>query len=44
MISPFYEINNLEGSCDYMMDESYSKWIEDDDEVIDDISFITIFL
>lgn len=43
-INPYYEVNDIEGACDLLMKESLHKWkIEEDDQNVDDITFILIF-
>ena len=42
-INPFYEINDIEGACDLLMKESLHKWKIEEDENVDDITFILIF-
>lgn len=43
IINPFYYRNDPEGACKAVIDESIKKW-EKEDEVIDDISLVVIFL
>ena len=43
MIVPYYEQNNPEGACDHLIREAILHWREED-EVIDDITILVIFL
>ena len=43
LISPFYGNNDIEGACDVQMKESLHKWKIEEDENVDDITFIQIF-
>lgn len=44
LIAPFYEKRDLEGACDCLLKEAHAKWTVEDDSVVDDITFIIIFL
>ena len=43
MVVPYWENNNPEGACEKLIAESVKHW-EEEDEVIDDITVIIIFL
>ncbi len=43
MVVPFWEANNPEGACDKLISEAVYHW-QNEDEVIDDITLIVIFL
>lgn len=43
MIVPFYEANDPDGACEFLIKESVKHWKEED-EIIDDITIIVIFL
>ena len=43
MVVPYWEENNPEGACDKLISESVYHW-QNEDEVIDDITLIVIFL
>ena len=44
MIGEYYMRNDLEGACEKIMKESYARWTTEDDTVVDDITFILLFL
>lgn len=43
IIHPYYNINDIEGACDQLMKDSLLKWKIEEDENVDDITFILIF-
>lgn len=43
IIAPFYEQNNIEGACDYILGLALQRWQEEEEVVVDDITFILIF-
>lgn len=43
MIKDYYVGNDIEGACDTLMKESLNKWKQEEDENVDDITFILIF-
>jgi len=43
IIAPFYESNNVEGACDYLLGVSLKRWQEEEEVVVDDITLIIIF-
>lgn len=44
LIVPFYREKKLEEACDALLKLAYSKWTVDDATVVDDITFILIFI
>ena len=48
LLGPLWETNNIEGACERLLDEALSQWkranARAEEEVIDDISFILVFL
>ena len=43
LVVPFYNQNNPDGSCEKLVNESVAWW-KREDEVVDDITAISIFL
>lgn len=43
IIFPYFMNNDIEGACDTLMKESLDRWKEEEDENIDDITFVLIF-
>ena len=41
---PFYRERKLEEACDALLKMAYDRWTVEDTSVIDDITFILIFL
>jgi serine/threonine protein phosphatase PrpC len=44
LIAPYYKDKKLEEACDALLKYSYDKWTQGDDSVVDDISFVLVFL
>jgi serine/threonine protein phosphatase PrpC len=44
LIAPFYELNDINGACEALMKEALYQWTQDDSSVVDDITFIMIFI
>ncbi|CAD8127540.1 unnamed protein product [Paramecium sonneborni] len=44
IVGKHYMKGNLEGACDELMQISYKMWTLEDDSVVDDITFIVIFI
>jgi serine/threonine protein phosphatase PrpC len=44
LIAPFYKDKRLEEACDALLKYAYDKWTQGDDSVVDDISFVLVFL
>lgn len=44
LVGRHYEKNNIEKASDELMRLAYQKWTSEDDSVIDDITFIIIFI
>ncbi|CAD8160193.1 unnamed protein product [Paramecium octaurelia] len=44
IIGKYYQQNNIEGASEELMRVAYRMWTIDDDSVIDDITFIIIFI
>jgi serine/threonine protein phosphatase PrpC len=44
LVVPFFERGDVEGACDSVLEEAYARWTEEDDEVVDDITFILAFM
>ena len=42
-LAPFYEKNEIEQACDFLLDYAHSKWKEES-PIVDDISFVMIFM
>lgn len=43
LLVPYYNANDIEGACNMLMQEADERWQEESD-IIDDITFIVIFL
>ena len=44
LIIPYYRNGKLEEACDALLKAAYHSWTVDDNTVVDDITFILIFL
>lgn len=44
LVTPYYIKNDLEGACDRLLKEAFTRWTAEEDTIIDDITFIIIFL
>jgi hypothetical protein len=44
LIVPFYREAKLEEACDALLKLAYERWTVEDNSVIDDITFVLIFL
>lgn len=43
IIAPFYEQNNIEGACDFLLGVALRRWQEEEEVVVDDITLIIVF-
>ena len=43
IIKDFYEKNDIVGCCEYLYKESTRKWIQEEEDTIDDITMILVF-
>lgn len=41
---PFFEKRNAEGAAEAVVRESYLKWKSEEDDIIDDITCVIVFL
>lgn len=41
---PFFEKRNAEGAAEALVRESYHKWKQEEDDIVDDITCVIIFL
>ena len=44
IVLPFFEKKNAEGAAEALVRESYLKWKSEEDDIIDDITCVIIFL
>ena len=44
IVAPFFDKRNAEGAAEALVRESYLKWKSEEDEIIDDITCVIIFL
>ena len=44
IVWPFFEKRNAEGAAEALVRESYLKWKHEEDDIIDDITCVIIFL
>ena len=44
IVYPFFEKRNAEGAAEALVRESYLKWKQEEDDIIDDITCVIIFL
>ena len=44
IVYPFFEKRNAEGAAEALVRESYMKWKSEEDDIIDDITCVIIFL
>jgi hypothetical protein len=44
LIIPYYKLNKLNEACEALLKEAYRSWTVDDHSVVDDITFILVFL
>ena len=44
LVVPYYKEGKLEECCDALMQMAYERWTVEDSTVIDDITFVLIFL
>ena len=44
LVMPFFEKRNAEGAAEAVVRESYLKWKIEEDDIIDDITCLIIFL
>ena len=44
IIKDYYEKNDIVGCCEYLYKESCRKWLKEEEDVIDDITIIMVFL
>jgi serine/threonine protein phosphatase PrpC len=44
IVMPFFEKRNAEGAAEALVRESYLKWKSEEDDIIDDITCVIIFL
>ena len=44
LVVPFYRQKKLEECCEALMRLAYERWTVDDDTIVDDITFIVVFL
>ena len=44
IVNPFFEKRNAEGAAEALVRESYLRWKHEEDDIIDDITCVIIFL
>lgn len=44
IVSEYYERNDIVGCSEYLYKESYRKWIDEETDIVDDITIILLFL
>ena len=44
IVTPFYERRNAEGAAEALVRESYMRWKQEEDDIVDDITCVIIFL
>lgn len=44
IVMPFFEKRNAEGAAEALVRESYLRWKQEEDDIIDDITCVIIFL
>lgn len=44
IVRPFFEKRNAEGAAEALVRESYLKWKSEEDDIIDDITCVIVFL
>lgn len=44
IVMPFYEKRNAEGAAEALVRESYLRWKKEEEDIIDDITCVIIFL
>jgi serine/threonine protein phosphatase PrpC len=44
LVLPFYEVKNAEKAAEAVVKESYLRWRKEEDDIVDDITCIIIFL
>ena len=44
IVLPFFEKKNAEGAAEALVRESYLKWKHEEDDIVDDITCVIIFL
>ena len=44
IVLPFFEKRNAEGAAEALVRESYLRWKHEEDDIIDDITCVIIFL
>lgn len=44
IVLPFFEKRNAEGAAEALVRESYLRWKQEEDDIIDDITCVIIFL
>ena len=44
IVMPFFEKRNAEGAAEALVRESYLRWKKEEDDIVDDITCVIIFL
>ena len=44
IVKKYYEKNDVVGCCEYLYKESYRKWIAEEEDTVDEITIILVFL
>lgn len=44
LVVPYFKENKMEECCDALMKLAYERWTVEDNTVVDDITFVLIFL
>jgi serine/threonine protein phosphatase PrpC len=44
MVVPYFEGREIERACDKLLQCAVERWTEEDDDIVDDITFVLIFL
>ena len=43
IVKSYYEKNDIVGCCEFLYKESYRKWIQEEEDTVDDITIILVF-
>ena len=43
IVKGYFEKNDIVGYCEFLYKESYRKWIQEEEDTLDDITIIPVF-
>ena len=43
LVGEFYKKNDIVGCCEFLYKESYRRWIDEEEDTVDDITIIVVF-